>query len=426
MSASSNNGKNGNGLIPGIAFDQDHTGPDFLQALIRLLDIRYGTLHSWEGPGNTVAEAADGPVAVLTDSLSGDQADKLRLDGFNCVHGFAFLPSLTGTRWLTPVRDSRSALAGLQIYKPYSRRARLFTKLLQTVTRAGWLGWARHRVLIGSKKALSLEVLATKVTGEHHPVFSLSLGTPGYFRKLTVQVMRPNGEILGYIKLPLTEAATKCLRHEAAFLKELANFAPLRPHLPKVLHAGPWGSGHVLFVSGGPADQGPAEFGASHDNFLKTLWAAQSSDKPGSLIVEKVAARWRRAAHELDPELRALGEKALARASRELAGVKLRCGITHGDFAPWNTRLADGRLFVFDWECADWETPNQWDAFHFNVQAASLLNRGRNGHLCLESTIERASFLLYLLSSICRFVEEKVWDNHPGVEYRQKLLSDTL
>ena len=417
-------GRKGNGTIAEAAFDQDDTWPEFLHALTRLLDIRYAALPPWEGPANTAA--TDAPVAVLADSSSGDQADKLRLDGFNCVHGFAFLPSVTGTRWLTPVGNSRSALAGLEIYRPYARPARLFTKLLQAVTRAGWLGWARHRVLIGSKSALSLQVLATKVTGEHHPVFSMSLGTPGHFRKLTVQVMRPSGEILGYAKLPLTEAASECLRHEAAVLKDLANFPSLRPHIPKVLHAGAWGNGHILFVSGGPAQEGPVELGPAHENFLRTLRSAQSLEKPGSFIVEKVAARWRKASSEVNSELRELGKRALAKAGRELGGAKLRCGISHGDFAPWNTRVGDGRLFVFDWECADWEAPSQWDAFHFNIQVTSLLNKGRNGHVRLESPAERASFLLYLLSSICQFTEEKVWENHPGVEYRQKLLSAAL
>ena len=94
--------------------------------------------------------------------------------------------------------------------------------------------------------------MVRQVTGEHNPIFALSLGAPGKYRKLTVQVMRPGSEILGYIKLPLTEAASGRIRREAAALQRLGAYPALRPHVPRVLHSGDWESGYILFQSGGP------------------------------------------------------------------------------------------------------------------------------------------------------------------------------
>ena len=318
-------------------------------------------------------------------------------------------------------------MRGIEIYTPYASRARILKGLLVRAVKAGWQGLARSRVLIAAREPLALENLVREVPGDASPVFALSLGTPGRYRKLTVQVMGSDGEILGYIKLPLTEAATERLRHEAEVLSRLGNFATLRPHVPKLLHAGEWADGYILFQSRGPSCPGPAQFGAPHEKFLRTLWSVQQTESPGQTIVEKVAARWRKAEPLLSAEWRILGKKALDRARRELDRVMIPCGIMHGDFAPWNTRVENGRLFVFDWESAVWDAPTLWDVFHFHVQVAGTLSKeGGHGLPLDRSPGDRSLFLLYILSSLCQFFEEKVPRGHAGTDYRHQLLSDAL
>jgi hypothetical protein len=288
--------------------------------------------------------------------------------------------------------------------------------------KAGWNGWGRPRVLIASRQRLPLEKLVSEVTGEPELTFAMSIGFGGNFRKLTVQVMRPNGAILGYIKFPLTEAATERIRHEAAILERLWNFPALRPHIPKVLYAGEWAGGFLLFQSSGPRRPGPVEFGRLHDAFLRTLGGVYRAEKPGRTLVEEVAARWQKAVSLMDAELPQLGKRALERASRELDGLMIPCGILHGDFAPWNTRVEPERLFVFDWESAASDAPILWDMFHFHVQVASLLNKNSGwGFPSSQTHIDRGSFLLYLLSSVCQYLEEG-GTRHPGIEYRKHIL----
>ncbi len=361
------------------------------------------------------------PVLVSLDP-SRSMTHDLARQAYARTHRFVVLPSRNAARWLLPQGDGRRALEGLQIYAPYAPAARLIKALVGGIMRAGWQGWARHGVLIASREPLPIEILVSEVAGERQPVFALSLGTPGRFRKLAVQVMRPSGEILGYLKLPLTEAAAERVRHEAEVLKRLWNFAALRPHIPKVLHAGEWKRGYILFQSRGPSRAGPIEFNALHEEFLQTLRSFHQVDKPGQVLVEEVGARWRKAEPLLDSRLRSLGEEALARASRDLGRVMVPCGIMHGDFAPWNTRVEKGQLFLFDWESAAWEAPILWDIFHFHVQVASLLNKKSGRDLPLDrAPADRACFLLYLLSSICQLLEEAA-RGYAGIEYRQRIL----
>ena len=159
----------------------------------------------------------------------------LRHKGYTHLTRFATIPSHSVPRWLLPIGDVSGTLAGTQIYLPHKWMARAMKRLLMATIRMGWNGSLGSQVLIASKGPLPLETLVRAVTGECNPVFALSLGRRLAVRKLTVQVMRRNGEILGYMKLPLTEAATERVRHEAIVLERLWNFPTLRPHIPQLV-----------------------------------------------------------------------------------------------------------------------------------------------------------------------------------------------
>ena len=354
-------------------------------------------------------------------------AEGMARRGFTRMRTFVVLPSPNRVRWLFPRGSRQLSLAALQIYAPYAPAARLLKVALSFIIRAGWQSWVGHKVTLGSREALPVEDLVAELSGERSPVFALSLGTPTPFRKLTIQVMRPNGQILGYIKLPLTNAATEHLRHEAEILQRLSEFSSLNPHIPKVLYASDWDGSYILFLSPGPVSPGPVEYDRPHEDFLSHLRNIHQLIKPGPVLLEEVAARWHKAETLLDSKWRALGQAALARAKRELDGRTVRCGVAHGDFAPWNTHMGDGRLYVFDWECASWEAPASWDIFHFKTQVASLLNKKSDMHISWDCRSgERASLLLYLLNSACELSGEESPAQHVGLEYRRRLLAKQL
>lgn len=366
------------------------------------------------------------PSAVVLENPTRRAAQRLTDKGFAHIHRFVVLPCSKGPRWLLPLGHTHRTLEGFQIYTPYAPRARILKAIVLRAIKAGWDGWGWPRVLVASRGPLPLEVLVRQVTGEREPTFAMSLGVGGIVRKLTVQVMRPNGEILGYIKLPLADAAAERVRRETGILTRLWDFPPLHPHIPRVLYAGEWSDGFILFQSPGPPSPGPAAFGPLHEDFLRTLRGTYEVEKPGREVVEGVNARWQKAAPLLDVELRALGERALERALREMDGTTIPCGLTHGDFVPWNTRVDDGRLFLLDWESATGDIPFIWDVFHFQVQVARMLNPSSDRILPLgQSPAHNASFLLYLLNSVSDYVEEAV-AGHPNIEYRKRILRRQL
>jgi hypothetical protein len=379
-------------------------------------------------PSGNVLQGGDALASVV---ISANPPRRLRRElarqGYTRARWFFLLPSPASPCWLFPLGNGHGAREGLEIYKPYATGARVLKSLLSLMVAARCQSLAPYKVLVASRGFLPLETLVREVTGEGEAVFALSLGSPNRFRKLTVQVMRPDGDIFGYIKLPLTEAATERVRHEAEVLRRLGNFAALRCHIPKVVHAGDWQNGYILFQSRGPSCPGPVQFNNLHEDFLQKLWDVHPVQKPGEALVKEVAARWQKAALQLDSRWHALGEGALASASRELRGLMVPCGVMHGDFAPWNTRVGDGRLYTFDWESAAWDAPILWDIFHFHVQVGSLLNKNNERVSSLaRSSGARASFLLYLMASVCQQLEEKAPLSQQGLRYRQSVLAKEL
>ena len=390
-------------------------------------------LQAFLGRGNGCVFQADegqyhngGPVGVLTGPSNSRLAVRLRSGGFTSIQEFALLPSARTTRWIIPIGDSQRTASGLNIYMPYALGARALKLLLMAFNRMGWTGWARHKLLVASSQPLMIETLVSEVTGEARPVFALSLGTPDRFRKLTVQVMRSSGEILGYIKLPLAREGTERVRGEAKILQHLWGFDALQRHIPRVLYAGEWGDGYILFQSSRAHSPGPVKFGSLHGEFLKVLWSVHRTTRSGQDLVDEVRLEWRKAEPHLPPGWRELAERAFDRAIRDLVGETIACGLWHGDFAPWNTRSGNGPLFVFDWEYASTGVPNMWDFFHFHVQVNSHLHRRTRTDLPLaRSAAERASFLLFVLNSVCRLIDEQV-DRRNAIKYRQRLLLQEL
>lgn len=392
-------------------------------------------LQAFLGGGNgRVFQAGDegqhldgGAVAILTGSSTSQQVSRLRGQGFTRFKEFALLPSASLTHLIIPIGDSHCTRDGLNIYTPYSTRTRALKRLLLAISRLRLMGWARHKVVVASRNQLSLESMASEVTGEPCPVFALTLGQPGPFRKVIIQVMRTGGQVLGYLKLPMTPAAAGRIRHESAMLEYLSKFCALRSQIPRVLFAGECGQEFVLFQSAGSPLPGPVEFGALHQEFLNNLWTIEGFDKSGRTIIEEVGTHWRKAEQHLDSGWRDLGRAALTTASQELGNLSVRCGITHGDFSPRNTCICDGRLFVFDWELAETNAPHHWDIFHFLMHTPYPHKSQDFRHLPMNrSSGERALFLLYLLFSAVQVANENTPSNQRALTYYRRLLTEGL
>jgi hypothetical protein len=397
-----------------------------MRALLpRALDLLSGRV---VGPIRTKDELSKlgsvGSPPLFSLSPSRKLTKSVRDKGYTHIRRFVAIPSHSTARWLLPIGCASGAIAGTQIYRPYKWAPRMIKSLLIAMMKMGWDGWLGSQVLVASRGLLPLEALVCAVTGEHRPLLALSLGRQAAVRKLTVQVMRSSGDILGYMKLPLTDAATERVRNEAIVLERLWKFPALRPHIPRLLYAGNWNETYVLFQSALEGERGPVSFNGMHEKFLETLRSVHWVEIPGKTLIAQLAAKWQKAVPHLGAAWEDLGQEVLRLSTRNLEGKVLRCSVMHGDFAPWNTRVVQNKLLSFDWESADWEAPVSWDIFHFHLQTASSLRKSdRFLRPPRSEPYDEISFMLYVLSSVCQFLGE---DNHTAISLRQRLLTDQL
>jgi hypothetical protein len=361
------------------------------------------------------------PTAVISWNAASTKAKQLARLGYTRQYRFAVMPSRNQPRWLLPLTSDRRAIDGFELYTPYSRVTRLMKALVVQVRATGWEGWVRHSVLVAARAPLPIEKLAREVTGDKNITFALSLGTPGSVQKLTVQVMRSDGTILGYLKIPLKSAAEQRLRHEADVVQKLHSFPKLRAHIPRLLFAGLWDGRYVVFQSAVDGEPGPVHLTQLHEEFLEVLQGCELVMLPGRRLIQTIGHRWENVAPLLGTNWQRLGREALGIASRELDSAQIACGAQHGDFAPWNTRVHPKGLMVFDWESAAWDAPVLWDRFHFLAQTECHLNvhhiESRAADL---REANRAVYLLYLLSSVVQLSEEKT--ETFSLKYREEQL----
>jgi hypothetical protein len=360
------------------------------------------------------------PVVSFAPSLR--HKHKLQSDGYTYTREFVILPSRSAPRWLLPLGDASITIKGFDIYVPYTPLSRILKSITSGLLRSGLAGLQRNRVLVSSSNPLPLEELVNQLTGESRPLFALSLGAPGRFQKLTVQVLGREGVALGYIKLPLTEPAKDRLRHEAAVLEGLEKSA-LRPYVPRLLHAGPWGDGYIVFTSALEGAPGPTVLTSAHHKLLRTMPEVHLVSKPGPAVVEYVGRRWLKVAPQLGRKWNEIGNTILSSCADALASSTVTCGFMHGDFAPWNTKSKDGDLSLFDWETAEDEAPLGWDLLHFQVQTEFHLGQRR-------PTLSRryslgTCYSLYLLYSAANLAEAGP-TTKCAIDYREKLAREQL
>jgi hypothetical protein len=348
------------------------------------------------------------PNAVISWNAAPTTARQLARQGYTRQHRFAVLPSRNQPRWLLPFTSDQRAIDGFELYTPYSRATRFMKALVVRVRATGWEGWVRHSVLVAARAPLPIEKLASEVTGEKHVTFALSLGTQNSVQKLTVQVMSGAGAILGYLKMPLKSGAEPRLRHEADVVQKLHRFAGLRAHIPRLLYSGAWDGRYVVFQSPIDGEAGPLRLTRLHEEFLKLLHGCEPAIMPGRTLVQRIGHRWDKVAPSLGTGWHRLGREVLRIASRELDSVQIACGVQHGDFTPWNTRIHPGGLNLFDWESAAWEAPVLWDTFHFLAQTECHLNinHGESGVMDIRSA-NRSLYLLYVLNSVAQLIDEE-------------------
>lgn len=281
-------------------------------------------------------------------------------------------PGLARARWLFPANRPDVRRAGINgLFRPSSPKGRVLQALIRSV------GLPGRNVSLRRDAVVRLETELAGALGEPEVCVAFYLGVPGAYRKITAQVMTPGGVTLAFAKVSTSPATRQLIERERRVLHRLAESQGLRGRVPEVLHTFDWEESRVLLITGGPDRTGPGRLTEAHLQLHRDVFLpfARRGTFAESGMMSRVSGTLHRIGPRLPEHLSARLNHALGRLRKELGPVRMPLSLCHRDFAPWNTRVGPGGLFVFDWDGAQKDTIPLYDLFHFQAIQAALFGR---------------------------------------------------
>ena len=302
---------------------------------------------------------------------------------------YAAYPNLANVRWLLPAKEPALRRAGIEgLYQPSSLRGRT----LRTIIGAGAL--QGEKVWLQEDNLQRLETMVGSVMGVEAVRLAFYLGVPAPHRKVTAQVLTPEGKTLAYAKIATSQLAQAALKTERRALLRLSQSAGLQGTVPELLGSLEWHGGTILLITMGPPRPGPRGLSSAHLRFCTQLFQSFRGHQTfvESPMWSSISEIWLHLQRSSPETLPANLGPALERLHEELGPVNMPLSLAHGDFAPWNTRLGERSLFVLDWERASEGMTPLYDAFNFQALQAALQGR--------RSGIRDRRFFLTLLDAL--------------------------
>lgn len=223
--------------------------------------------------------------------------------------------------------------------------------------------------------------------------FALSLGDPNNYRKVIALIFDKNENPVAFGKIGYTPQAKSLIKNERQTLKSINTTDIPSAAIPKMLGYGETDSCFWLLQSTlMNGHTSPIHLGDEHFNFLCDLARNTVQVKPlsSSILCEYFQRGLKDSSLGIKKEFESerhfieiLRNQVLALTSEKLEKQWLFTA-THGDFAPWNMRLAQGQLALFDWEYYLSSAPAGWDIFYFIFRVDNLIKR-----LSLQEILEK-------------------------------------
>jgi hypothetical protein len=377
----------------------------------------------------------DAVVAVNCPQVT---TSRLIAAGYAYARRYAALPSLEHARWFICLDTGKVAAASFSLYTPSRRSAHVKKAVARMLAKLRVPGWYRDEIVIASRTPPPLEARIAELFPGRAIRLALSSGAPepAINRKPSASVIdAADGNVLAFVKIAASDVSRKIVEHEAEMLRALAPRQNQSFASPRLLFAGEVDGRYITVQSPLPGE--PVRGGDIKDRVL-FLQSLMGSTKPATQIHMIAALRDRLAS--LVPPRSDLVETfdALLPA---LEQMRFPSTVVHGDFAPWNLRLHNGKLSAFDWEYGEIDGVPMIDELHFRLQhglelekwsfdaAAAFMNDyyGVNEESLPWTRQERESVrvvqAIYLLDHLARLYGEGYSRDNDMVHVYEQLLA---
>lgn len=302
------------------------------------------------------------------------------------VLGFGNIADIAAIPWkrarvLFPVQPEVLREKGLTFHQPGRKIGQAWVQALRLISGTGWLTPLKYAGLMiahrnghGSKTTTLKSWFAAQL---ELPVIDLVayLGSDTERRKITVLAVCADGFPDVIAKIADTKAAETAIRQESDTLQQLAR-TPLSEQVPEILFQDRYLDGSLIHVQStldGDSDMQLHELLDAHFDFLAGL--SKMGRHTGSvrrsrlwcIVTERLG---RQAGKNRPPSIKAI----LRWMESAYPDAEAIFHLTHGDFAPWNVRMAGKKIRVFDWEESSPDGLAGSDAIHFLYVRAAFVS----------------------------------------------------
>lgn len=292
-------------------------------------------------------------------------------------------PTASNPELLLPLGSAAAGAAALRrFHDGRTRNERVKTVAATALARVGLLRFAPgERVEISS---FTLVEQINEALGENDVQIAITLGPRRRNRKPVLQLLRRNGDTIGFAKVGWSPFTRALVENEAHWLERLAGAVPDEICIPTVL-ARIDGDDRTIVVSSALDTSLRAGLGGRLSSHTITRLArclgtdrVRFTELP---LLEALRAGRVGELIDVDCLLRRHGD------------VEVELGTWHGDLTPWNTSTVDGVSRVWDWEFADAHRPVGFDLLH-NAFELVRRQRSHNEEAALVAVRDQADAIL--------------------------------
>lgn len=336
------------------------------------------------------------------------------------THAYLNLPD--GWGYLLPLDNVKVFRRALDLYPAQGKKARLGKTGLRWLSKLGMRGIGLPKVGLKEREGSVFQTLR-RVFGRDDLVFGVSLGMPGPHRKPVIQVMTPEGEVLGYAKVGWNEATRALVKNEVRAIKRIKEL-----EIPRLLVP------DLIYFSGGVAfdllvTQPFHGVGCNRENehihsvVLEVLIDLAACTRQEQSFIqsnfwEEINQRAERIKEDMPEYQKVVLMKALKVMEKKLGNTILPWTFRLGDVTRWNIAVdvQANSLRIIDPEYAKENWLTGWDIFHFSVAGNRFpvapdfqLVEMFLGNLGVPENLVRVLYLAYLVDLFTEWIE--VWQD---------------
>ena len=346
---------------------------------------------------------------------------------------FIGLPQ-SSPRLLIPLAARRVQFRAFSLYNPVSIKGKLFKLLGKTAVITGILNLAGRffaapvetfRVTENIKPILNNRIINwlqndwASALGKIRFTFALSLGDPNFFRKVTVIFIDDQAKPIAFSKVGCTSQTKAQIANEAIALGEVESLKCQSVVIPLLLGRGE--TANISWILQSPLLSGHLSSNALQNEHV--VFLSELAQKSVQVIPLDSSDVWKYLQILLkSPVLPVKAGFESERPFVEQLCTKINAlhagdvnkpwpfTIAHGDFAPWNMRLIDGKIALYDWEYFLPLAPAGWDIFYFIFRVENLIKLQSLEQIW--SKIESGAYLESL----------ELWEKQAGIQVPDRRL----